>query len=199
HWLLFGCILAATMLVIAIVPGFAVAMRGDVTLVRESIPLELPPLDAEGINADSLDTGSLASDLYVGSSREHWVTAEVQPGQTLGELFESQGFASRDLYRLLQHESTREALVKIHPGDQFAFLTPKPGKLEALQFDADAGTRVVLSLDGDQVTERRIQRELERRVKIASGVIDSSMFEAANAAGISNAMTLELAKVFGYD
>ena len=194
HWLLFGCILAAIMLVIAIVPGFAVAMRGELPQVRESIPLELPPLDVEG-----LDTGSLATDLYVGSSRERWVTAEVQPGQTLGELFESQGLTSRDLYRLLQNESTRDSLVKIHPGDQFAFLTPEPGKLKSLQFDVDAATRVVLTLDGDKVKERRIQRELERRVKVANGVIDSSLFESANAAGMSNAMTLELAKVFGYD
>ena len=66
HWLLFGCILAAIMLVIAIVPGFAVAMRGELPQVRESIPLELPPLDVE-----ALDTGSLATDLYVGSSRDH--------------------------------------------------------------------------------------------------------------------------------
>ena len=44
HWLLFACVLAATMLVIAIVPGFAVAMRDDWPQARESIPLELPPL-----------------------------------------------------------------------------------------------------------------------------------------------------------
>ena len=196
HWLLFGCILAAIMLVIAIVPGFAVAMRGDAPQVRESIPLPLPPLDMAALDADS---GSLATDLYVGSSQESWITAEVQPGQTLGELFESQGLSSRDLYRLLQHEPTRDSLVKIHPGDQFAFLTPEPGKLESLQFDVDAGTRVVLTLNGDKVSERRIQRELERRVKVASGIIDSSLFEAADDAGMSNATTLELAKVFGYD
>ncbi|MEZ5464175.1 MAG: peptidoglycan DD-metalloendopeptidase family protein [Lysobacteraceae bacterium] len=199
HWLLFACVLAATMLVIAIVPGFAVAMRDDGPQARESIPLELPPLLADDVDTDSLDPGSLATDLYVGSSRERWVTAEVRPGQTLGELFESQGLSSRDLYQLLQHEPTRDALVKIHPGDQFAFLTPEPGKLESMQFDVDAATRVVLTLDGDKVKERRIQRELERRVKVAGGVIESSLFGAANGAGMSNAMTLELAKVFGYD
>src|SRR5690606_4083888 len=147
----------------------------------------------EGINAETLDTGSLASDRYVGSSRERWVTAEVQLGQTLRDLFESQRLSSRDHYRLLQHEPTRGALVTINPSDQFAFPAPEPGKQQSRQFDVDAATRVVLTLDGDKVQERRMQRELERRVKVANGVIDSSLFEAANDAGMSNAMTLELA------
>ena len=192
HWVLASGCVALVVLVGSIAPGFAMAMREDPR--HDTLPLPLPPAPA------ALTAGApLATDLYVSGARQNWVTATVQPGQSLGALFQAQGLSTRDLQRVLDHPGTREALTRIHPGDQFAFEIPAPGKLRALQFDRDEATRVVLTLDGDRVTGREIQREMQRRVQVASGSIEQSLFAAGTDAGMSDAVILELAKVFGYD
>ena len=193
HWLLASGCVALTVLVASIVPGFAQAMRDTPTEQRATLELALPAPAPLAVDA------ALADSLYVRSGRQNWVTATVKPGQSLGELFDAHGLAAQDLHRLLSYPGAGEALTRIHPGDQFAFEIPAPGKLRALQFDRDESTRVVLTLEGDQVSERLITRDLQRRVQVAAGTIEHSLFGTAADAGMSDAVTLELAKVFGYD
>ena len=195
HWILAtGCV-GLVVLVAAIVPGFAQAMREVPAEQRQTLELALP-LPSPAADAAPAD---LASSLYVNNARQQWTTATVQPGQSLGDLFDAHGLPAQDLHRLLAHPGAREALTRIHPGDQFAFEIPKPGKLRSLQFDRDETTRVVLTLDGDKVSEREIHRDVQRRVKLAAGTIEQSLFGAGAEAGMTDAVILELAKVFGYD
>ena len=193
HWVLASGCVGLAILVAAIVPGFASAMRETAPEPQvQTLALPLPPAPAAA-------PADLAADLFVRSGQQRWTTVTVQPGQSLGTLFEAHGLSSQDLHRLLQHPGTREALTRIHPGDQFAFEITAPGTLRALQFDRDESTRVVLTLGRDGVTQREIRRDLQRRVQVAAGSIDSSLFAAGADAGMSDAVTLELAKVFGYD
>ena len=191
HWVLAtGCV-GLAILVATIVPGFASAMREQAPEPeRRTLELPLPPAPA---------APDLSADLFVRDGGEQWTTVTVRRGQSLGALFDQHGLSPKDLHRLLEHPGTREALTRIHPGDQFAFQIAAPGTLRALQFDRDESTRVVLTLERDRVTQREIQRDLQRRVQVAAGTIESSLFAAGAEAGMGDAVILELAKVFGYD
>ena len=78
-------------------------------------------------------------------------------------------------------------------------LSDSSGSLRALRFDRSDAARVILKFATDKVTESVQDRALERRVEVAHGVINSSLFEAGDQAGMSDLMTLRLANAFGYD
>lgn len=188
HLVLAGVLFALLTLIASIIPGFA---SSQLASTREagwiSVPLELPPAPL-----------STFADASV-ADEDPWTEVTVAPGQTLGALFAAHGLSATDLHRLLQHPESRDSLTRIHPGDRFAFRFSAPGRLAAMEYDRDETTRVVLELDGEQVAERITARETQRRVQVASGEINDSLFTAALDAGMSEAMILELAKVFGYD
>ncbi|EQD47261.1 peptidase M23B [mine drainage metagenome] len=68
-----------------------------------------------------------------------------------------------------------------------------------MRYDRDETQRVALQFYGNRATENVQPRKLERWTRVAHGVINDSLFDAGSRAGMSNAMVLELAKVFGYD
>lgn len=128
-----------------------------------------------------------------------WKTVAVAPGQTLGGIFRQQGLSAPLLTKLLDATSSDDTLTRIRPGQEFKFLLHAPGELAALQFDADEATRVVLHVDGNTVREERIKREVERRVQVAAGRIEGSLFGAADRAGVSDTVVLKMANALGYD
>jgi murein DD-endopeptidase MepM/ murein hydrolase activator NlpD len=191
HVVLAGMLVGVSTLVAAIAPGFANATRRSAEPVLVTQPLVLPgpaPLAAPAIPLAA--PAAAAND---------WQTVTVQSGQTLGDIFAKLGLPSATLHRLLDHPGAREPLTRIRPGTQFRFDIPAPGQLRAVCFDRDEASRMTLTLEGDAIVEEIVQRDLQRRVQIASGEIEGSLFGAGTKAGLSNGAIVELAKVFGYD
>mgnify|MGYP000644417081 CR=1 FL=1 len=123
----------------------------------------------------------------------------VRRNETLGNIFSRLGLSATQMHRLLEESESVRALTQIHPGDQIAFRIPQEGQLTALQFDKSESQRIVVEIEGDKVSERIIERELERRTQYGSAVITSSLFGAGDAAGISDLQVMRLAEVFNYD
>jgi len=158
--------------------------------VPTTVQLPIPPLaDAAGLapGADGVD------------DEANWSTIQVARGQTLGDIFRQQGFSANDLQRLLNDKADATALRNIHPGDEFSFLRNPDGSLAGVRFDRDEHTRVTAHFGNASMQEQVQSRELERRIFVAHGVIESSLFEAGEQAGMSDAMVLKLANAFGYD
>jgi murein DD-endopeptidase MepM/ murein hydrolase activator NlpD len=128
-----------------------------------------------------------------------WQQAIVQPGQSLADLFKQQGLSTTDLQRALDADNGRSGLARIRPGQYFEFLRGANDELLAMRYDRDETQRVTLQFYGNRAAETVQPLKLERRTRVAHGVINDSLFDAGGRAGMSNAMVLELAKVFGYD
>ena len=188
HWLLASCLGAVVVLVSSIIPGFADAHREDPQSAADwtEAPLALPE-PRQTLRAESQ------------ADQRSWVSVAVQSGQSMADLFQQQGLSAGELHRLLQVEGMREPLTRIRPGQVFDFEFDGEGGLRALRFEKDTATRVVLSLDAGEVRSEAEERHIQHRVQVASGRISDSLFAAAEAAGMSGAATLELAKAFGYD
>lgn len=191
HWFLASMLATVSTFVVLTIPGFAGASLEPRSPAREFLQLELPQLDvADEAAVDFERMPAVASE---------WSIVTVKPGQTLGAIFNQQGLSATLMHRLLDHPGAREPLTRFRPGAEFAFDVDATGALKALRFDRDEATRVVLHVEDGGIREEKIEREVQRRVQMASGTITQSLSEATERAGMSTASMLEMAKVFGYD
>jgi murein DD-endopeptidase MepM/ murein hydrolase activator NlpD len=197
HWILAGAVVSVTVLAGVVIPGWAVAMRQpaeNMPLTTLSVPL--PELSADdpallaaidASNGDPLDGNA------------SWRSVSVRPRQTLGDIFHEQNFSATDLARVIENRDNASALRNIHPGDEFAFQSNDDGSIRAMRFDRDDHTRVVVNFDRNNLSQRLIERKIERRTHVAHGTIDGSLYGAGEAAGMSDVMLSQLANAFSYD
>lgn len=200
HWLALGAAITFAICVLGILPGLADAKREEAIVSLVSTQLELPPLPERA----ELDVATLTADeamnLALQGEADGWHSAVVESGDTLAALFARQGFSPRDLNRALEAQQVQEIAGRLRPGKRIAFFAPEAGRLHKLLFDNSDTSRVLVHLDeADGVREEILERQLQYRVEQATGQIDSSLFAAAEDAGLSNVMVLKVAKVLGYD
>jgi murein DD-endopeptidase MepM/ murein hydrolase activator NlpD len=189
HWLLVGLLLALTTSVGLFFPSGANATHDPAVAGLTILDLPLPPLPTESADAATLPQ----------TDDRNWQVVVVRSGQTVGEIFGAQGVSGNQLQHLLDERANNNALRNIHPGEEFAFAHASDGTLAALRFDRDDRTRVEVTFDADGLHQKTLDRNLEHRTQVAHGVIESSLFDAGNQAGMDDAMVLKLANALGYD
>ncbi len=196
RWIVGSTIAATFALITAIGPGFASATGDSHPIQRWVQPLPLPEPEAEApLSVADEASSSTAAD----AAAPEWRTVEIRSGQTMGEVFASLNLPGALLHRLLGHPSLRQPLTRVRAGARFDFLIDAQGTLQRLRFERDEASFVTVVIDGDQIREDVTQRDIQRRVNMASGVIEGSLVGAAGKSGIGYGTVLEMAKVFGYD
>ncbi len=177
-------------LLVAMVPGFTSAMQAEARSPLTTMSLSLPPLAKAKPQARGADS---------------WEIVTVEQGQTLGSIFADLEIPATTMHRLLEQADANTALTRLNPGAQIGFDIPldaqgNPGTLRAIRYDRGDTERVVLTLVGDKVTEKVIQRPVEVRSTVISGKVGKSLFHSARKLGLSgsniNALTDE---IFKYD
>ncbi len=123
----------------------------------------------------------------------------IKSGDTLSEIFDRVGLSQRELHRILQQKEAREKLGAIRPGKQLSFELSETRQLQRLAYLIDPTETFEVRREGDGFEATTIQHPLERRARFASGVINSSLFVAAQRAGLSDKTTMEMAEIFGWD
>jgi len=186
HWLAAGALAALLCIVALAARGGGGEESAPAMLMSTALELPATPLATNAADATQNDDDA------------QWTVVRVAPGQTMGAIFAELGLSAATLHRLLQQPSLKTVLTRIRPGHEFAFAIDD-GKLTALRFDREDHERVVVRFDGEALEEDVQARAIQRRVHIASGVIEDSLIGAGEKAGMSYTAILELAKAFGYD
>lgn len=194
HWVIAGSLLTLTMFVGAVVPRGANATRQPDELT--TLSLDVPPLPTPA--AAGTEAESASSTLLSGEDND-WQIVTVHAGQTVGDIFRQQGLSPADLQKILGNRDNATALRNIHPGDEFAFAHGADGSVHGVRFDRDEHTRVIANFADAGIHERVQDRSFERRTYVAHGVVERSLFEAGEQAGMNDSMVLKLANAFGYD
>jgi len=128
-----------------------------------------------------------------------WTFVEVRPGQTLDRIFRDLGLSPGLLHQVVNHDAQTRGLARIRPGDIFGFELDADGEFLAMRADFDDESWLIVER-GEQGLSTRIEyRDLETRLVEASGIISSSLFNAAKNAGMTDSMTMRLASIFGWD
>lgn len=130
---------------------------------------------------------------------DDWISIQVRPGQTLDAIFRQQGFSIALLHRILALNGDTRGLKKIRPGDRFDFLTADDGELRRMRYALDESRYLLVHQMGGELIAETQLREIAREISEAEGVIESSLFMAGKKAGLSDAMIMKLANIFGWD
>ena len=190
QWAQASLVATLGMLVAAIVPGFSAVPASPAPAAHLSMALPLPSLPLARLH---------------GQTGDSWQLVRVERGQTLASLFKQFGLSSSTLHDVMQQPGARDALSRLKPGTELAFDLPvgeggQGGELRALRFDRDAGHRVEMTFDGDQIRQKLIDRPSETRAVVLSGKVGRSLFRSARKVGLTPANINTLTDdIFKYD
>jgi murein DD-endopeptidase MepM/ murein hydrolase activator NlpD len=173
-------------------------------------PTALAPIQALGEETDpaapvepGAQSQASADPLPTGPEPD-WREVTVRRGDTLSGIFSRLQLKPNEAYLVSREEDAR-VLNRLAPGQKLKIAADDDGVLQRLIYDIDPETVLQVSRIGTtdpaassfQVSQHT--RELQPVVRTASGTIDSSLFLAAQQAGLSDNMTMQLAAIFGWD
>jgi murein DD-endopeptidase MepM/ murein hydrolase activator NlpD len=122
----------------------------------------------------------------------------VKAGDSLDRLFGRSDLSRADLAKIMDLDLGRQYLRLLRPGDQIQVRHDGP-MLLSLHRDIGLTEALSISRNGDDFEARLIDRPLDIQIRQAIGTIDSSLFQAAADAGISDRTIMNLAGIFAWD
>lgn len=171
---------------LAVITAFGIAPDSSVlptppALVRE--PLDLPELIPQP------------------SQPERFIAQErVLRGDTVAALFERLGVRDARALEFLRGDATGKTLFRqLVPGRMLQAETGAEGELLALRYYLSQSALLEFSRSGDRFSSRSRAVTEAPRVFYKTATIRSSLFAATDAAGIPDAIALQLARVFATD
>ena len=130
---------------------------------------------------------------------DDWHSITVKSGDSLATIFSRLGIKPQQLHTLLAQGGAAHNLKKIYPGQTIRLQTNKEKDLLALVYPIDKLSTLEINRDGKGFSVSTTHRTPEFRVRNASVVINDSMYLAANDAGLSDHLIMELAGIFAWD
>ena len=193
HWLLVLGGTAILLTVIGILPDDAKATRAsDLTA---SQPIIEPPTSLEIPNLPSNEAEQLT---VIPEPPGQWQTATVKSGDNLSLLFDRNNLSPQELYKVTSNKTAAKQFKRLYPGNEIK-LRIDDNKLTELSYEFDLGKSLHMVRTDDHFDAKIIERPLEYRTAQATATINDSLFLSAQAAGLSDKLTMELAGIFGWD
>lgn len=146
-------------------------------------PIALPPLEIEPIEPEP-----------IGQTTEY----VVRRNDTLDRIFRQLGLSLTDLSNIRSLEGVRQKLDALRPGDMIT-LVHNEGAVASLTRRISETEILTISRSETGFTAKVDSTPLEIKQTRASGVINSSLFVAARAAGVGSELIMHLANdIFGW-
>lgn len=125
-----------------------------------------------------------------------WVEQKVKSGDTLSQIFKRAGYSEQDVVDVC-HSEDGKSLAKIFPGQTIAFQSNAAGHLIGVRHVRSQLETVIYQRTDTGFDSNVDVRLPESREAWTTGVITSSLFLAGREAGLSQAMILDMANIFG--
>jgi murein DD-endopeptidase MepM/ murein hydrolase activator NlpD len=122
----------------------------------------------------------------------------VRRNDTLDRIFRRLQLNLADLASIRELPSARQTLDRLRPGDEIT-VTHQNGELHGLKRQLNITQTLEVKRSDDGFSAAIIENPVEIDIARKRGVITSSLFEAADEAGISNQTTMTVANIFGWD
>lgn len=164
------------------------------SMVAAEIPAAAPTDTALLTDSDML-TGAPAASTQTIAEKE----VLIKLGDTLSSIFAAVHLPPQTLAKVLASGKDARQLLRIKGGEKLLFTLAPDAQLSSLRYDLDISRQLVIEATGDQFRASIETAKLETQLQRVSANIDSSLFAAAQEAGLADSITLELAKVFGWD
>lgn len=125
------------------------------------------------------------------------VTVVVKKGDTLSSIFSDLDIHNQ-LTSILNLGKQANPFKKIYPGQKLHFTFGSDG-IDKLELEKSITQSLVLLKDNDSYIINESDRELDKVSQVATGIINQSLFLAGQDAGMSDALIMSLAGIFGWD
>jgi murein DD-endopeptidase MepM/ murein hydrolase activator NlpD len=122
----------------------------------------------------------------------------VRSNDTLDRIFRRLELDLSDLASMRELPGLRDLLDGLRPGDQIT-VTKRDGALEGLVRPINESQTLTVTRGDGGFEARIIENPIETQIARQRVRIDSSLFEAANEAGVSDQTALMVATIFGWD
>lgn len=128
-----------------------------------------------------------------------WREERVRRGDTIGSLLARAGVDDPDAMQFLRVDPAARPLYQLRPGRPVHVAVDADGDLQALKFRTATGEMLAIGRHEGGFHAASSPAVEEVRTALRSGEIRSSLFGAADAAGVPDRITLALADVFAGD
>jgi murein DD-endopeptidase MepM/ murein hydrolase activator NlpD len=171
---------------VAIVGALALLPRDDDPLVAaQPAPAERP----------AIETPAIPQEASLGFST---IDVVVSRNDTMDQLFRRFELNLSDLASLRNLPELRSQVDRLHPGESLR-LIHRGGELLGLERKLSDSETLKVTRDASGFVSDVLENPLETHVRSASATIDSSLFQAAASAQLSDRIAIELADIFQYD
>lgn len=196
-WFIMGLLLPVVTVSLFLTSGTNESMVAPATSsivqgTRVERPLALPEAPA------SAKQSQTAAGQALEQSAETMLSLSVQPGDTLELLFRRNGLSLADLAAMTGLGDAREHLRLLRPGDTIE-ISHQAGRVLSLAKQLDDVSVLQVDRNTTGFYADILTREVDIRSVSRHGVIQSSLFEAGTAAGITDAVTMNMAGIFQWD
>ena len=126
------------------------------------------------------------------------LTLTIRSGDTLDQLFRKHNLDLGHLTTIASLEEASQRLRKIKPGDVFE-ITHDNGKLVSMYSALSLTSALRINREETGFSAQLIERPIEKRKRHGHGVIQTSLFESAAEAGMSDKVIMNIAGIFAWD
>ena len=126
------------------------------------------------------------------------LTLTVRRGDTLDRLFRKNDLSLAQLSEIAKLDEARERFRKLKPGDEFV-VKHDNGDLKSMYSNLSLTQALQIEYTDEGYAAKIVERPIEKRKRLAYGVIESSLFESAAAAGLSDRVIMNIAGIFAWD
>jgi murein DD-endopeptidase MepM/ murein hydrolase activator NlpD len=128
----------------------------------------------------------------------YWHEERIQRGDRAATLLRRLGASDADVKAFIRATLSARMLRQLIPGRSVRAYLTADGKLLEFRYQND-GEVLQAKRDGDAFRLSEGKVELDRRVLVASGEIDTSLFGATDAAQLPDSVAIQIADVFATD
>jgi len=132
-------------------------------------------------------------------SEEFWREERLDRGDTVAGLLARLHVHDSEAINYLRNAKGARSLYQLKPGKTVQAKTTIKGNLLALRYVENDSELVVIEKDESEFTIQRLPLELESRLLVETGEIDSSLFAATDAADLPDSVAIQLADIFSGD
>lgn len=126
------------------------------------------------------------------------LTLTIRRGDTLDQLFRKHELDIGHLATIARLEEAGKQFRRIKPGDVFE-ITHDDGQLVSMYSALNLTSALQVDWQESGFTAAIVERPIEIRKRLAYGVIDTSLFESAATAGLSDKLIMNIAGIFAWD
>ena len=124
-------------------------------------------------------------------------TVTIKQGDTLSTLFSKRGL-NTELHKIMLLGDQVRELKSVYPNQKLHFHIENENLL-GIELETSVNRRLkVIKQEQDYIVDE-VVRDFETRTQVSSSTIENSLFLAGKRAGLSDALIMELANVFGWD